>query len=107
MGGPIDTLFERVSSVVGTGLHEYEDAVQIICEALLDGTLTWRQFINHKAAVLSETKRIMVYSGLTTDLRLLSADQPVYTESLTDIIPSSSLVGWGSRKRKKAEKANY
>jgi hypothetical protein len=107
MGGSTDTLFRRVSSVIGADLHEYEDAVQIICAALLEGHLTWQQFVTHKMTVLNETKRIMVYSGLTADLRLLSTDQAVYTESLSDIVPSSGLAEWGFRKRRKVEKADY
>lgn len=107
IGGSVESLLERVSSVIGSDLHEYEDAVQIICAAILDGKLTWRQFVSNKTKILKEVKRIMLYSGLTVDLALLSADQSVYTESLSDIVPSHSATEWGPRRRRKAEKADY
>lgn len=49
----------------------------------------------------------MVHSGLTIDLMLLSADQSVYTERLSDVVPSSGSAERGFRKRRKAEKADY
>jgi hypothetical protein len=45
--------------------------------SLLSGSLTWEQFAENRTAVLREAKRLMLYSGLLSDMALVSLDKSI------------------------------
>jgi hypothetical protein len=77
LGSPPSELLRRITDLIPQNVLEREDVIQIICMSLLSGSLTWEQFAENRTAVLREAKRLMLYSGLLSDMALVSLDKSI------------------------------